>query len=152
LEQIEIPGRLFQRLLLPLLINRLGQYFQMTFHGHQVERGIFHAQLAPQIRVHHNSALRVYFYVGPEILGIEQDVFRRRGVLLERVEELLVYAPFRDRIDCGYAAVQTRQIQFALREAVEKLYKIRWKFEPGLIVELPWVPAAGYFDACSARN
>lgn len=146
LENLEIRRRIFGRLALLFLINFFRQNLNMAFIGDQVQFLPFHAQFPPQIRMHDDSALRIHFDIGPQVRRVKRDVFGRFRILLKAIEKFLIYSPFRDRIQLSYAAIETRQIQLALRQTPKKLYEIRRKFKPRLIIETPRVSPTGKFE------
>jgi len=124
----------------------------MTFIGNQVQFLPFHSKLLAQVRVYGDSPLPVHFDIGPQIGGVEGDILRGFGIVLKGVKELFICPPFGDRVYLAYAAIKARQIQFALRQAVEKLCKSGWEFEPSFIVETPGISATGQLDGGSIRN
>src|SRR5271170_7931948 len=101
----------------------------MALVGNQVQLLALHSQLFAQLRVYGDPPLRVHFDVGAQIGGVERDILRGFRIVLKRVEKLFVCPPLGNRVYLPYAAVEARQIQFALRQTVEKLCKSSWKLE-----------------------
>jgi hypothetical protein len=120
--------------------------------GNQVEFLPFHAQFPAQIRVYDDPSLSIHFDIGSQVRCVERDVVGCVRVLLERIEKFLVYPPLGYRVELSYAAIEAGQMQLALRQTLEKLDEISWKFEPSFVVETPGVSTSGEFDGQCIRN